>query len=352
MSLTFVVALGVCCAEWPERGPGELRGVVVNASRDHTPCPHAEVVLRVQQDDQFVPVAETVTDAGGRFRFAGLPLGRQYLYLPGANRDDVHYPGLRLRLTGADPVAEVTLAVHDAVRRPNPLRIQRHEILIRPQVGMLHVTEALVIRNPTDKTYVGEVTQPGGQPVSLRLSIPRDFERTTFFKEFYGRQFALADGQLVTGLPWTPGERDLKFMYTIRNEQVGRVWQRPLDLPCEHLAVHVLQDDADAVTCNLDPLANAQPGERAFGSRGQRLPAGFVVRVELGRLPVSWTTYAKWATIAVLLVAVAGTAAMLLWRRGGARPAATSAAGERVAGGATPHPLRLARAPRRRRKAA
>ena len=180
--------------------------------------------------------------------------------------------------------------------------------------------------------------------MTLRLSIPRDFERTTFFQEFYGRQFAIADGQLVTGIPWTPGERDLKFMYTIRNEQRYRVWERPLDLPCENLRVQVVYDQPDEIVCNLDPSGRSAAGEKLFSSRGEWLPAGHVVRVELGKLPVPWMTYARWGALLVLIGLVAIASASLLWKRRARHAAESSAPAEAWA---SPQGRRRAARPRK-----
>jgi hypothetical protein len=328
MLTALVWALILAAGDESPRGPGEIRGLVVNASQGRAPSTNTEVLLRVRQEGEFVPVEQAVTDAAGRFRFQGLPLGRQFLYLPGANRQDVHYPGTRIQLTGADPAAEVTLEVRDIVREPNPLVVRRHEILIRPQPGLLHVTESLRLGNPSEKTYVGRAAPDGTAGVTMRLSIPREFDRTTFFQEFYGRQFSIADGQLVTHIPWTPGERDLKFMYTIPNDHVQRAWKRTLDLPCENLLVQIVHDQPDEITCNLDPLRQKGHDERSFGSKGERLPAGFEVRVQLGRLPVPWTTYARWSALVLLVGLVAGTAILLRRKKraGAAVPATTPAA--------------------------
>jgi hypothetical protein len=299
--------------------PGVIRGVVVNASRNGTICPQTEVMLRVQIDGQFVPVASTTTDDLGGFKFADLPVGSQFLYLPGANYQDVHYPGQRVRLSGARPQAYQRLEVCDAVSSPNPLIIARQEILIEPQAGMLRVTESLRIKNASSTTYVGRAAREGHQPITLQLAIPPDFERTTFHKEFYGRNFEVVDNGVATTIPWTPGKRELKFTYTLPNEARHRVWQRPLDLPCEELVLRVRHDKPDEIACSLEAIPATAAGETAFAARGTTLPAGHVIRVELGRLPVPWTRYARWTALALL---AGGLGASGLWMmRSGRRPA-------------------------------
>ncbi|MFW6125137.1 MAG: hypothetical protein ACOC46_03225, partial [Pirellulales bacterium] len=173
--------------------PGEISGAVVNAVTGE-PVPDAPVVLRVALQNRFVPAQKTAADATGRFLLEGLPVGDGYLYVPGANAEGIHYPGPRVRLTSRRPKAEVRLEVSPAVAEPNPLVVRRHEIVLEPQPGALTVSETMHIENPTRTCYVGRAETEGAEPVTLRLSIPSHFRRTTFEKEFYGRRFSIAGG--------------------------------------------------------------------------------------------------------------------------------------------------------------
>jgi hypothetical protein len=279
---------------------GVIAGTVVNASRESRPADAAPVVLQVYAEGQFVPFRETAADAQGKFRFQNLPVGGDYLYLVGASRDGVFHPGPRLQILADRPSADVALKVYDAVASPNPLVIRRQEILLCPEPGVLRVTESLLVENPTDKCFVGE----GSEPVTLRLSIPPDFERTTFEQEFYGRRFSLAKGALVTGIPWPPGQREIRFTYVLRNSKNYYRWQRPLDLPCEQVRVGVRAANSEQVACNLPPGAAGASGEAVFESTGSILPAGQVLRVDLGALPLAFMTYARWAAVVTLALLV------------------------------------------------
>ena len=115
-------------------GDGVIEGAVVRAT-DRMPMPGTEVVLRAKVGDQLLPVAETVADARGRFRFQNLPADGGHLYLPGANHDGIHYPGPSVRLTSVQRRKEVQLAVYDAVTFPNPLVVRRHTITLCPNPG-------------------------------------------------------------------------------------------------------------------------------------------------------------------------------------------------------------------------
>jgi hypothetical protein len=315
--IKFALACGLVALGPSPDEPGVIRGRVVNMSQREMPCAQTEVLLRAQVEGEFAPVAKTVTDAEGNYRFEGLPVGPEYLYLPGANRAEIHYPGRRVGLTRGQPAAYVTIEVRDTVAEPSPLVIRQHEIVLGTEPGAVHVVEALLVDNPTAATYVGRAKTEGLPPVTMRLNIPSDFERVTFEKEMFGREFQLLDGKLVTGLPWTPGQHWLRFTYTLPAEAIRGVWQRPLDAPCESIRVRVKHSRPEEIACDLPPVADGPPAEKVFQSGAGVFPAGHVIRVQLGNAPLPWTVYARWAALFVLAGLIAGAAIVLQRTRRG-----------------------------------
>jgi hypothetical protein len=314
MWLNVIFPAIVALASGTPAGNGLIEGVVIRAI-ERTPVPRAEVILRVKIDGQWQPVAETTADAQGKFRFEHLPANGTYVYLPGANRDGIHYPGTNICLTSLRPHAEVKLAVHDAVAFPNPLVVRRHTITLSPEPGLLRVTESILIDNPTTASYVGQTTEKDAQPVTLQLAIPSDFEQVTFKEEFFGRRFAIISGRLTTGIPWPPGQRELTFSYVLRNQQGHYVWERPLDLPSSNINVSVQGDRSEKITCNLDRAARQKSGQIVFESISAALPAGHPLRVELGDLPFSAMAYASWGAVSMLIGLIVATSAPWIARR-------------------------------------
>jgi hypothetical protein len=294
---------------------GTIEGTVANTSTG-TPVPcQAEVVLQMQINGQFMPFKEVKSDTEGRYLFKNVPEGADNLYLIGANRQGIFYPGPRVRLVSPKPNAYAELSVCDAVTNPSPLVLKKMEVTIRPELGMLKVTERLLIDNPSRTCYVGEAATADGAPITLALSIPPDFQRLTFDKEFFGRHFAVFDNRVVTSIPWTPGEREVGYTYVIRNEKGATAWQRPMDLPCSDVTVRIEGESPDEVHCGL--LTRLQDGLRSviYTSAGQTIPAEQILRVELGRLPLPWMTYSKWAAVAILLVIIVATSWLHFARR-------------------------------------
>jgi hypothetical protein len=299
--------------------PGSIAGTVVNSSQADRPVGGVPVVLRVQIDGQFVVAAETVTDEQGRFLFDGLPAVPDYVYLPGANWQTVHYPARRIRLGSPSRDVDARIEVRDVIQAPSPLVVRDHEIIIEPTAGALRVTESLLIDNPTLATYVGQPRGESSRAATLTLSIPTDFTRVTFQKEFFGRRFTTIDGKLVTDIPWEPGTRPLEFTYLLPNTQRRRDWERPLDLCTQNLRVTVRRTNGKEARCNLNPASADEQDATAFASHD--LPEGFVLRVELGRLPVSFMTFAPW--IALAMIAGLAVATLFSLRRYSQRPQTT-----------------------------
>ena len=173
---------------------------------------------------------------------------------------------------------------------------------MRFQSGALSVTESIIVDNPTRRCYVGARSQEGGEPITMQLSIPPNFERTTFQTEFFGRRFFLLGDKLATSIPWPPGQRELKFTYVLPIQQGFYLWQRPLDLPCEQLRVSIETAKAEDISCNLAAASSQTPDEAVYQSHGEILPKGHLIRVELGRLPVPFMAYARWLAVALLLI--------------------------------------------------
>ncbi len=300
---------------------GVVGGVVVNAA-DQTPVGGAEVVLRQYVDGDFLPVATTTTDSKGMYYFRNLAADGA-VYQSGAKRGGVYYPAEKVQLTQGRPVAGVKVEVCDPLTEPCPLLVRRHDIEVEPLEGMLRVREVLEIENPGKACYVGKVSDDGGEPVTLQLSIPTDFIRATFDREFYGRRFSLRSGKLLTSIPWTPGVRELGFTYLLPNDKRHVVWNRSVDLPTQRLRIVVSPHDSNTVSCNTGTLSSGDDGATIY-TVDTPIGAGHAIRLELGRLPMPWMAYARWIALATLVALL--VCASVAMRRSGATGANQPAA--------------------------
>jgi hypothetical protein len=286
---------------------GTIDGVVLDGSHDRKPLAGAEVVLSVEEAGERVPVETTTSAPDGRFQFESLPLGNGIVYVVGVKRDGVDYFGDSPHFDNASHLARVTVVAYKATSAPCPLIVRSHDIRVWSEKGALYVSESLRIDNPSQKTFVGESISDM-PPVTLRLSIPDDFEKVTFDEEFYGRQFMVLDGRVLTSLPWPPGERTVEFTYVLPINKTFRAIRRRLDLPTEQLAIRA-PGSADCRTGDLvrQTRSTGNSAECLFTASRHELPAGHVIDLELGRLPVPLMHYARWASLLVLVAAMAAS---------------------------------------------
>jgi hypothetical protein len=315
--LATLAFLAVTCG-WPTSSPaaenGEITGRVVNGTAGRQPLPGTEVVLRANLSSGFEPIATTTTDEQGRFRFGNLALHQRAVFLPGANRHDVHFPGPRVRLDHEHPSAEVELVAYDAVQSPSPLVVRHHDIAVRVDTGFMEITEALALENPSLTAYVGE-PQEDRPTITLRIGLPAGFETVTFGEEFLGRSFLIRDNQLVTDLPWPPGKRELRFVYRLPVEQRTSVLRRVLDLPTDRVTLRVTGQDPRRIACDLPAVRSEREGEVEFASDGPTLAAGRAIELRMGDLPIRWESYARWGSLAVLSLLSGGVLIRRRWRK-------------------------------------
>ena len=319
---TTLIILNCLLMVLPNADGGVISGVVVNASTGKTPVAWAKVVLRVEHNGESSIHGDTLADDRGRFAFQNLPQGSAYWYIAGANRDGVHYPGPRVQLSANRLHLEVEVPVCDSITAPSPLVIHRQDVAMCFQSGLLSVTESMIVDNPSKRCYVGETSAEDGEPITMQLAIPSNFERTTFQQEFFGRRFVLLGDKLVTSVPWQPGRRELKFTYTLPIKEGVYRWERPLDLPCEQFSVSIENAKPEDVSCNLAAARSETPGELVYQSTGELMPKGRIVRVEMGRLPVPLMAYARWLALALLIflfLNASGVIFIIRWRKRNAR---------------------------------
>lgn len=313
--LAFLLLLmaGITEVESPPELGGTIQGIVVNGTQNNEPMEGVHVLLRAGTDGELTPVAETMTDRYGKFSFAQLPPDPALVYLPGANRDGVHYPGQRVHLGPGDRFADVRIVAFEAIKSPCPLVAEQHDIDVVVEERALKITERLLVANPTRTTYVGQ-SVGYGPPVTFQLSIPENFDRVTFDKEFYGRQFFVVEHRPVTEMPWLPGKYELRFSYHVPLADNAGQLRRVLDVPNSDIRIRMHGADARQVSCNL-PRSKESEEQMAFASTGEELPQGFAIELKLVSLPFSWMQYARWSSVVVLAVLAGATVAIPLLRQ-------------------------------------
>jgi hypothetical protein len=283
----------------------KLEGTVRDGTHGGIPVAGVEVILRGELDGERLALGKTVSDSNGHFAFYDLPNHPGLVFVPGANRGGVHYPGPRLRFLDIAAPSPLNLTVFDAVQSPSPLVAEQYDLEMAVKSGVVEITETILIDNPTRTTFVGQSN--GMFSTTLSLSIPDGFERVTFADEFHGRRFQIIDGRVVTDIPWTPGKRQLKYSYKLPIEESSGAIQRALDLPCKQIRVRIMGMNDKRVECNL-PVGPILDGEsQRFESSTPILDAGFQLQLRFQGAPIPGRLHARWYAVLLLAALVAST---------------------------------------------
>ena len=104
----------------------------------------------------------------------------------------------------------------------------------------------------------------------------------------------------MTGVPWPPGRRELRFTYLLPNLDGHYVWRRPLDLPSAEVRVWIRADSPPEAICNLTPVPLVNKREIAFESGHAHAGGGIPAARRAGGLPVSPMRYAPAGALAAL----------------------------------------------------
>jgi hypothetical protein len=147
------------------------------------------------------------------------------------------------------------------------------------------------------------------------LSLPPGFDKITFDKEFNGRNFLLHDGELLSDLPWPPGDREIRYRYRLPAEHGARAVRRVLDLPTQQAVVVIRGKPQADVTCSLAATAAEQGGTLVYASNGGEFSAGDAIEMQIGALPITFDAYARWGAAALLGALVVAAAVMAFRRR-------------------------------------
>jgi hypothetical protein len=175
--------------------------------------------------------------------------------------------------------------------------------------------------------------------------LPHGLDKVTFEKEFDGRNFLLHNSDLITDLPWPPGEREVRFLYRLPAERRDISVKRALDLPTVHVTLRVRSDDPDHFWCNLPIAADQADGRRLFEHSGALLPAGHEIEVRLGALPIPFEAYGRWGAAGLLGLLIMG---VLVKGRRRKQVSIAEANGVRPANVQPPHSVAKRRRHRRR----
>jgi hypothetical protein len=251
-------------------GDATIRGRVVHPSGPERAA-GVELVLYALSSTGAPGLRRGVSDAEGRFEFAGLSADPSVAYLVGARFEGVPYPGARVRFGPGPLLREVTVQIADVQR--DPARVHFEELTLRLDFlgGSLQVDETLALRNEGDRTvYVPAAAREGARP-AVELRLP---EGAADFRVPLGvtPEGLVREGDVLRWYgPVYPGDQQLGYAYALPAGDGPVRLSRRIATPAERLVVLA---PADGPAPSAPGLAEVETTE-LDGKAYRRFEAGF-----------------------------------------------------------------------------
>ncbi|HWP84553.1 MAG TPA: hypothetical protein VNN17_05150, partial [Terriglobia bacterium] len=228
-------ALAVACAALGSSAPLLAESVEGSVRNGTTNQPAAGVPVQfIKLQQGMTPVAETITDARGAFRFdevekltGGSPALLQAVYQGATYSQPLLAPQT---MAGG-----VQLVVYDATRDRGALALKEHAIFLRPAGGRLAVIEQIAIENNSNppRTYVNpEGTYLYHLPGEPREAVQASVEGAAGMAVPQSPVPLAGANNFAITYPIRPGESQVRLQYALDYESPFRFTKR-LTQPAE-----------------------------------------------------------------------------------------------------------------------
>ena len=316
-------------------------GTLVNGTDAGAIPAGATVFLHIfGADSGAVDTYETVTDAGGAFRFDAAPP------MPDAGSAAIvaSYGGARYStsLAPAQLSAPLTLTVYEATQDVGVVATAEQSIII---AGIDRATQRIAavqlftLENRSDTTLVPDLSAPPviGQFSFLRFSLPPNAEDLDVSTDLAGGEVIPVGTGFALTAPAPPGRHQVQFTYTVPYETGALAWRDNTLQGAETLRLLIPAEFGAIAVSGLRPAETFSVGEISYRVwQEEGIAPGAGVNLALSGLPEpSWLTrlgnplaelrFWYGALPALVAVALAGLLAWGIVRRPAQRAAGRSA---------------------------
>ncbi|MBI2865737.1 MAG: carboxypeptidase regulatory-like domain-containing protein [Chloroflexi bacterium] len=305
LGLALLLAPSIALAQEP--GTATVRGQLVNGTKDG-PIP-GNIAITLTDESGQNELAQTTTDAEGRFQFPG------FVPQPG-----VSY-GIKLNYQGADyetnwppedPAQELPIMVYEATDDPSTISLESWHILVQPGEGVLDIDEFMVFTNSSDRAYVGsQVVDTQGRKATLVFSLPQGAYGFQYMQGLMECCVVPTGSGLVDTMAVLPGTKEVFFHYFVDYSGGSYDLARPVDYPVTDvrlLSQEAGQEVSSTLLGNPQTVSDAE-GTRYFSLATSNLSPGTVITASFTGLPKKGLqSNLRWLGLGVLVLALGGVA--------------------------------------------
>lgn len=263
---------------------GSISGRVLNGSDQNPPIGGANVSLYSLDGPNKRLVASAQTEAGGLFRFDGVPQIGAVRYVAAVSNDGVSYSSAIIETAASATAADITVfrTAHD----PAVLHAQRLSIVpasVDAKSGLITFVENYRVENSSTETFAG--AQTAGQAQTMRFSLFPGARNLTPFEGF-GLDDATATTEgFAISAPLKPGVSVISFSYDVPFRKQNLDLRREVNFPLATVEL-VLPGNLRISSPQLLDHRSLRLGDRAFDSlQANDLQAGAPLELRISGLP-------------------------------------------------------------------
>lgn len=275
----FALLSSTAMAEDPR---GAIKGTLANQTAEGSSVANQEVILAVFSEELDGEEVKTRTDQSGNFVFDKLEVGSDFIYQLATEFQGVPYYSLPLVLPSDMPEQSVTLAVCDTTTAADVVQMPARHFLVQPVVEGVVVSEIVVVRNSSDRTYVGEKEVQAGIRETLHLPLPAGAMELQIVDGLIESRILPVQDGFVDTMPIYPGDSQRIFQYLIPTQGDAISFTSKTGLPVEKVSALIPDAGFKVSISNLPEVASTTiQGEKFLLLSGQDLPAGAGLQFKL-----------------------------------------------------------------------
>jgi hypothetical protein len=268
--------------------PGVIRGTAQNLTAGGASLADAEVILTSYMARQEVGKWTAKLDKDGNFQFTDLDPQPGLIYQLSLGHQEAVYYSPPLSFDVDTRQHDVLLEVFDATTDAGAVTSSARHFLLEPAPGGIFVSEILILRNGTDKTYIGGEEVHPGLRETLRFVLPAQATNLELGTGFLPTHSIPTEDGFVDTWPVFPGDDQRIYGYAIPSQGGSASFTTLINVATDKVSVLMPDVGAKLSVSNLPEQSNPEiQGSKYLLFSGQSLAAGTQITFTLDGLPTA-----------------------------------------------------------------
>jgi hypothetical protein len=299
---------------------GSIKGSVKNLTAEGSDVSGLDVTLLIFSGQEQSGEQTTKVDDQGNFLFQGLETGSEFIYMVYLQHQNVDYGSEPLAFPADKTELTVEIPCFDATTEASAITSPARHYLLNPDPEGVAVTEIVILRNSTDKSYTGAREIEEGIRETLRFTIPEGAVDLVYGDGMTVSRVIPVEGGFADTLPIYPGDSQRIFSYRIPAVNGSVNFSTRVTLASEKVSVLVPDVGADISVSNLPDRSNPTvQGDKFVLLSGENIADGTELQFKVDRLPSTHSASVELIPllggVGVVLIAVVGLVVVVRRRR-------------------------------------